>query len=348
MGTLVPFLALLTLAQWTVDAGEDYTITIRMDKAVSDRPDDLVCIGRKLEPDESYIVEFTPHASKATVHHLMVYGCHLPAVSDFEDPWKCYDGDGTHSNHSVCGDGDRQIFFAWALDAPEKTLPDGVGFRVAGDTGINYLVIQLHYAKMFPEGVTDSSGVTLHMTKTRPPQQAGYIVVGTWGHIPPQMPDFHMESMCLYERNYTVYPIGYRTHAHNLGVVTSGYRIRDHQWTEIGRMSPQLPQTFYDVSNPGMDLEPGDLLAGRCTMNSMARQDRTKIGPTNHDEMCNFYIMYSTYYQGHLVTDYCFQDGNSFHWSDNFAQEEIPPNASALNGIPGADEVREKFGLKPR
>jgi len=26
------------------------------------------------------------------------------------------------------------------------------------------------------------------------------------------------------------------------GVVTSGYRVRDGEWTEIGRMSPQLPQ----------------------------------------------------------------------------------------------------------
>lgn len=31
----------------------------------------------------------------------------------------------TPSENAVCGLGDRQILFAWAMDAPEKTLPEG-------------------------------------------------------------------------------------------------------------------------------------------------------------------------------------------------------------------------------
>lgn len=31
------------------------------------------------------------------------------------------------------------------------------------------------------------------------------------------------------------------------GKVTSGYRIRDGQWTEIGRQSPQKPQVMGDI-----------------------------------------------------------------------------------------------------
>ena len=44
------------------------------------------------------------------------------------------------------------------------------------------------------------------------------------------------------------------------GVVISGYRIRNNTWTEIGRMSPQLPQTFYDVTHPGIGIQEGDIL----------------------------------------------------------------------------------------
>lgn len=346
MKELVPCMIYLVFASWSVTA-KDYTITIRMNNTVSERADDLVCIGRKLDPQESYIVEFTPHASATTAHHMMVYGCSMPAVEDYQQAWQCADSDG-RSIHSVCGTGKRQIYFAWALDAPEKSLPEGVGFRVSGNTGINYLIIQLHYAKKFSGGVTDNSGMTLHMTDTRPPQQAGYIVIGTWGTVPPQKTEHHMESACGYSRNYTIYPIGYRTHSHNLGVVTSGYRIRNGEWTEIGRMSPQLPQTFYDVTNPGIDVRPGDQLAGRCTMNSMTRHSLTSIGQTNHDEMCNFYIMYSTYHQGQLVTEYCFQDADAFKWSEHFDDAAIPPDASSLEGIANADEVREKFNMKPR
>ena len=62
------------------------------------------------------------------------------------------------------------------------------------------------------------------------------------------------------------------------GRITSAYRIRDGNWTEMGRMSPQQPQMFYDVTNPGMDIKTGDILAGRCMMNSMSKTENTMIG----------------------------------------------------------------------
>ena len=37
------------------------------------------------------------------------------------------------------------IIYAWGMDAPELKLPANVGFKVGGDTGINSLVIQVHY-----------------------------------------------------------------------------------------------------------------------------------------------------------------------------------------------------------
>ena len=40
---------------------------------------------------------------------------------------------------------ETSILYAWAMDAPELRLPEGVGFKVGGDTNIQWLVLQVHY-----------------------------------------------------------------------------------------------------------------------------------------------------------------------------------------------------------
>ncbi|XP_033751022.1 peptidylglycine alpha-hydroxylating monooxygenase-like [Pecten maximus] len=302
--------------------------TIRMPDALSTKPDALLCHSVKLDDREAYILKYEPHATKSVAHHMMVYGCGKPG-SD-KPYWPCGEMDAV-SDEAVCSDGAREIVYAWAMDADSRELPNGVGFRVGGTTRNKYIVIQLHYKEKFKGDFKDNSGVTLHMTFTPQPKQAGYYVMGNMGHIPPMIQGFHMESACDYKSNDTIYPIGYRTHSHNLGVVTSGYRIRDSVWTEIGRMSPQLPQTFYNVTIPGMDIRPGDTLASRCTMSS-DRVGATAIGPSNKDEMCNFYILYYTYRKENIQIQYCFRDAQNFQWSKYLVN--IPEGASSTEGLP--------------
>ncbi|XP_041361780.1 peptidylglycine alpha-hydroxylating monooxygenase-like [Gigantopelta aegis] len=317
-----------------------FSLTLRMPDVSSHKPDALLCHAVKLDSKTAYVLKYEPHASRHVAHHLMVYGCGQPGNTD--SSWSCDESDDM-SVRSVCGDGARKIVYAWALDADSVQLPKDVGFRVSGSTGINYMVLQLHYVNVFKPGQTDNSGVTLRMTYTPQPKQAGFYVLGNMGFIPPQIPEFHMESACYYKNLYPIYPIGYRTHSHNLGVVTSGYRIRNEVWTEIGRMSPQLPETFYNTSNPGIDIRNGDILACRCTMNSMKRTNYTVMGPRNIDEMCNFYILYYTYQEQDLKVQYCFQRAQNFRWKDYLPN--IPTDASSLDGIPGSDVVRRKFGI---
>mgnify|MGYP003316532693 CR=1 FL=1 len=53
-----------------------------------------------------------------------------------------------HSALSPCGSGSH-VVYAWALNAPELILPEGVGFRVGGpDSEIDWLVLQVHYASV--------------------------------------------------------------------------------------------------------------------------------------------------------------------------------------------------------
>lgn len=56
--------------------------------------------------------------------------------------------------------------------------------------------------------------------------------------------------------------------------------------------------------------------------------------------MCNFYIMYSTYEQENLENIMCFQDSAT----ETFIGE-YPADSGSLEGIPGADEVKEKFNI---
>lgn len=39
--------------------------------------------------------------------------------------------------------------YAWAHNAPMLNLPKNVGFEVGGDSNINYLVLQVHYHRLF-------------------------------------------------------------------------------------------------------------------------------------------------------------------------------------------------------
>ena len=41
-----------------------------------------------------------------------------------------------------------QILYGWAKDAPKLELPEGVGFKVGGESDIKYLVLQVHYASV--------------------------------------------------------------------------------------------------------------------------------------------------------------------------------------------------------
>ncbi|XP_078702255.1 peptidylglycine alpha-hydroxylating monooxygenase-like isoform X1 [Branchiostoma floridae x Branchiostoma belcheri] len=328
------YFALLLLAAhvcWTLEDGM-FTKTLRMPGASPEHPEALICHAVKMEDDPTYIVGYEPHASGEIAHHMMLYGCEKPGSTD--EMWNCEE---TRGGGRVCADGEgqdsRQVVYAWALDAPALYMPEDVGFRVGGTTRIKYIVLQLHYKNKLPAGTKDNSGVTLHMQRKQPKFQAGFYVLGTWGSIPPHVEDYHMETACEYTDPSPMYPIAYRTHSHSLGVVTSGYRIRNNQWTEIGRMSPQRPQMFYNATTPGMSVLQGDVLAVRCTMTS-DRDTVTKIGETNADEMCNFYIMYYTGRTDDLTVRWCFQ--NNYHWEEHFSG--IPDKASSLDGILPADD----------
>ena len=69
----------------------------------------------------------------------------------------------------------------------------------------------------------------------------------------------------------------FRTHAHALGAVITGYRVRDGQFVEVARGDPQRPQTFHPMERFEV-AKKGDIMAARCTFDGTRTNKTTTIG----------------------------------------------------------------------
>ncbi|KAM9731604.1 peptidyl-glycine alpha-amidating monooxygenase isoform 10-T10 [Dama dama] len=261
----------------------DFALDIRMPGVTPKQSDTYFCMSVRLPMDEeAFVIDFKPRASMDTVHHMLLFGCNMPASTG--NYWFCDEG--------TCTD-KANILYAWARNAPPTRLPKGVGFRVGGETGSKYFVLQVHYGDIsaFRDNHKDCSGVSLHLTRLPQPLIAGmYLMMSVDTVIPPGGKVVNSDISCHYKK-YPMHVFAYRVHTHHLGKVVSGYRVRNGQWTLIGRQSPQLPQAFYPAEHP-VDVSFGDLLAARCVFTGEGRTEVTHIGGTSSDEMCNLYIMY--------------------------------------------------------
>ncbi|XP_051540968.1 peptidyl-glycine alpha-amidating monooxygenase B-like [Myxocyprinus asiaticus] len=263
----------------------NFSLDIHMPEVIPTESDSYFCMAVPVPTSrEAFIVDFVPHASMDTAHHMLLYGCRTPyAIKGY---WNCGTELGT------CHD-QAKILYAWARNAPPTKLPKDVGFKVGGDTKIAYFVLQIHYGDVrhFRDHHRDCSGLTLRMTSKVQPFIAGmYLMMSVDTVIPPGKKVTNADIACIYSSS-PMYPFAFRTHTHRLGKVVSGYRVRNGQWTQIGRQSPQLPQAFYPAAN-AIDIKNGDILAARCVFTGEGRTTKTRIGGTSDDEMCNFYIMY--------------------------------------------------------
>ncbi|XP_044120776.1 peptidyl-glycine alpha-amidating monooxygenase isoform X12 [Neovison vison] len=261
----------------------DFALDIHMPGVTPKQSDTYFCMSVRLPVDEeAFVIDFKPRASMDTVHHMLLFGCNMPSSTG--SYWFCDEG--------TCTD-KANILYAWARNAPPTRLPKGVGFRVGGETGSKYFVLQVHYGDIsaFRDNHKDCSGVSLHLTRLPQPLIAGmYLMMSVDTVIPPGEKVVNSDISCHYKK-YPMHVFAYRVHTHHLGKVVSGYRVRNGQWALIGRQSPQLPQAFYPVEHP-VDVSFGDILAARCVFSGEGRTESTHIGGTSSDEMCNLYIMY--------------------------------------------------------
>ncbi|XP_070706175.1 peptidyl-glycine alpha-amidating monooxygenase B [Pempheris klunzingeri] len=274
-----------TNQQPVVTNAHNFSVDIRMPGVVPAGSDTYLCMALPVPSSrDAYIVDFIPHASMDTVHHMLLFGCQTPVSTS--GYWDCGSVQGT------CED-EASIMYAWARNAPPTKLPKDVGFKVGKSSRMSYFVLQIHYGDVsaFRDHHRDCSGLTLRMTSKPQPFIAGiYLLMSVDTVILPGKRVTNADIACDYT-SHPIYPFAFRTHTHRLGKVVSGYRIRDGKWTLIGRQSPQLPQAFYPA-NKEVNVKYGDAIAARCVFNGEGKTSKTYIGGTSDDEMCNFYIMY--------------------------------------------------------
>ncbi|TNM92459.1 hypothetical protein fugu_019471 [Takifugu bimaculatus] len=263
----------------------NFSLDIRMPGVTPAESDNYLCISQPVPSGrDSYIVDFIPHANMDTVHHMLLFGCRKP--SSISGYWDCGGAVGACEDQS-------SIMYAWGRNAPSTKLPRDVGFLVGKNSKMPYLVLQIHYGdiKAFRDHHRDCSGITLTMTYKPQPFIAGiYLLLSYNTVIPPGNKVTNADVACDYT-SFPIYPFAFRTHTHHLGKVVTGYRVRNGEWTLIGRQSPQLPQAFYPT-NKDVNVKYGDTVAARCMFTGENMTTATSIGSTSNDEMCNFYIMY--------------------------------------------------------
>lgn len=293
------------------------------------------CTPIKIVPEKTYyIVGFEPNATMETVHHMLLFGCAVPGTD--QSLWDCGEmaadkADNLLQRAPPCRAGNH-VVYAWARNAKPLKLPDEVGFAVGTNSPIKYLVLQVHYSKKFAEGDIDSSGIFLMYTEKPQAKLAAVLLLAVGGRIPPKTVT-HMDVECQVTENKTLYPFAYRTHTHSLGRIVSGYRVTrddtglDH-WHLLGKRDPLTPQMFYPIFDK-TPIKYGDKIAARCVMDSEERDRYTEVGPTNKDEMCNFYLMYYVHNDTPLEIPSCFNVGPPQYTWDNDMQLNNVQNAES-------------------
>lgn len=312
----------LTLVVWIIFVCaivKSQTLTQKLDLLMRNASvtmnDEYLCSSYKLPANDQYIVQYEALANAGTAHHILLFGCDEPASS--EDYWHC---------GRLCKS-QEQILFAWAKNAPRLNLPKDVGFHVGGQTSIKYIVIQVHYVNPLPPGSLDTSGIRLSMTSLRQRYEAGiYLLLAYSVRIPSNSVNVFADISCQFKASGPIYPFGFRTHAHSLGTVISGYQV-NNTYNLIGKGNPQWPQAFYPVENKVV-IQRDDYLVGRCTYNSTGRNRTTYIGASHNDEMCNFYIMYYADRNTRLQYHSCAGNNNPrlIQKLPAFSYQQLPPN----------------------
>ncbi|EFO28034.1 hypothetical protein LOAG_00450 [Loa loa] len=317
-------LSLLTLDVCQIMIANEIT-ELRMPGAEPVMNDSYLCTAIPLDyTTEHYIVGYKPFATMQKAHHMLLFGCGQPGTD--EVIWDC--GDMTTAGPDfqrapICKD-QPNILYAWGRNASELHLPEGVGFKVGGNTGIQYLVLQVHYKGKLGR---DYSGVSIESTVGPLTKRASTLLMITGGKLPPNNRET-FETACIVDEDIEIHPFAFRAHTHRHGEMVSGWVVRENDygqdtWELIGERNPLLPQMFQPV-NKNITIRQGDVVAARCVLNN--KEDKEFImGNTSDDEMCNYYLMYWVLGDHILRDNTCYSPGPpEYHWSSEAELNNIP------------------------
>uniref|UniRef100_A0A915PZQ5 peptidylglycine monooxygenase n=1 Tax=Setaria digitata TaxID=48799 RepID=A0A915PZQ5_9BILA len=287
--------------------------------------DSYLCTAIPLDSStEHYIVGYKPFATMQKAHHMLLFGCTQPGTD--ETVWDCGEMTTAGANFQrapVCNS-QPSILYGWGRNASQMHLPEGVGFKVGGNTDIQYLVLQVHYKiELGP----DYSGVSIESTTVPLMKRAFTLLMVTGGKLPPHKKET-FETACVVNEDIELHPFAFRAHTHRHGKMVSGWVVRENQygediWELIGERNPRLPQMFQPVTK-NITIHQGDIIAARCVMDNDEDKEFS-MGNTGDDEMCNYYLMYWVLGDQILRDNTCYSPGApEYHWTNEAGLNNIP------------------------
>lgn len=159
------------------------------------------------------------------VYYMLFFGCNMFLF--IGSYWFCDEG--------ICID-KVNILYVWVRNVFFIWFFKGVGFRVGGEIGSKYFVLQVYYGdiSVFRDNYKDCFGVFLYFICL-----LQFLIVGMYLMmfvdivilVGEKVVNF--DILCYY-KNYLMYVFVYRVYIYYLGKVVSGYRVRNGQWILIG------------------------------------------------------------------------------------------------------------------
>jgi len=276
-------------------------------------------------------------ANPGIVHHMSIHVCERPYSKD--PYWSCAE------KEEVCGSSGRLPLFEWGRDAPGWTVHEEFGLPV--DRDHRHVVLQIHMKEGIKASDTvplDYSGLKVSLRTSQPKYEIAMGVLGNVGYIPETPTVTTTDSACKWPLPMTVPLAAYSIHTHNLGQAVSAYIIRNGRWIEIGRGDPGYPEMVMDVADKGLTIQPGDVLAARCTFQNDKGHD-VKFSSDHGDEMCNVYLHYGVKSDtpAEVRMLHCAADAPRFKWENYF--ESTPADASESNGDTDQARMVKRLGL---
>jgi len=187
-----------------------------------------------------------------------------------------------------------QPFYGGGKGTKGLVLPDGAGFRIAGNTQV---VVQLHLLNATTQPVTEKAFVNLtYAADATQVVPAGIFTLGTLGiSIPPGATDYEVGAGCAAPKDLNVFAA--LPHMHQIGTrITFSYGATQTDARELVRRDPWL---FGEQEMELMKLpvKKGEYISTACRYNNTT--DKTVgWGESSLDEMCFFAMFYTPYSGG--------------------------------------------------
>ncbi|KAK3102605.1 hypothetical protein FSP39_012588, partial [Pinctada imbricata] len=270
---------------------------------VPDKPTNYRCISFDLPTDADYhMIAFEPIIDNSDVlHHIALYGCEDNAV-DVTEPTGCF------MTRKEC----RTVIAGWAVGLPGECLPREAGISI-GTKGFKKAYMQMHWTnhKVGEVNYTDSSGLTLYLTKNKRKYDAGILNVGQeYLKLPPGQSRVMQEGICTKEMlsKRMLGPIYVSTVANHMHLIGKSMTVELHRDGKLFKTLSHDGHYGYESPvihrhKPPIAINSGDSIKSTCYFDTTNKTKTVFNGFGTLDEMCYAFLV--VYPKKNLLVDTC-------------------------------------------